>query len=163
MMAERDKNQLIEITTNGLLPYEFTFIPQQFMRQWFNPDLQHTISLISGYDGEHEHIAVVDSTGALKINSAASGYLHYNVVSGTYDSTTPSAANVIFDDYVDELDLTVKDNPVNIRLTDSTTGQVGGIFELPVGYTQIKYLTNAVMIWCNVSGSSSTVQIAGWW
>ena len=157
------ENKQLEVLTNHLLPSEIITTPSQIEKQYLKPDFTHTIAMISGYDGEREHVAQVDGSGALKVNTAASGYLHYVVVSNTYSSTTPSAANIVFDDYIDELDLTVKDNPVNIRLTDSTTGQFGDTFELPTGFTQINYVTKAIMIWCNVSGSTSTVQVVGWW
>ena len=153
----------LEVLTNHLLPDELTTTPSQIDKQYFKPDLSHNISMVSGYDGEREHLAQVDSSGALKVNAAVGGYLHYSVVSGSYDDTQPTSANVTFSHYVDELDLQVSGNAVNIQLINSTTNTLGDVINLPVGFTQIKYVTNGLTIWCNVSGSSSTVQVVGWW
>ena len=153
----------LNVKTHGLLPFELALSPSTIVHQSFNPDLTHTVAIVSGYDGYHEHIAQVDATGALKVNSGATSYLNYKVYNVTVDSTTPSSATISFPDYVNEIDLMISDNSVNLSMMSSTTNQWQDPIELPVSNVELKYVTKAIQLWCAVSGSTSTVQVVVWW
>jgi len=153
----------LDVKTHGLLPVELALSPSTIVHQSFNPDLSHTVAIVSGYDGYHEHIAQVDATGALKVNSSATGYLYYKTYNVTVDSTVPTAATVTFPNYVNEIDLLINDNSVNLSMLSSTTGQWQDTIELPVSNVNLKYVTNAIQLWCAVSGQTSSVQVVVWW
>ena len=161
-MATIDKNEPVRIKSNGLLPSEIELEPDHIREQSFDPDLIHTLSLLAGYDGQHEHVVQVNADGKIAISTAPPSVLHYEVVRGTYSSTTPSGANVILSDVGSEIDLSISDNPIRIRLKDSVTGAFGDYIDLPVSDVEIPMVTNQLMIWCSVSGSSSSVQLVSW-
>lgn len=153
----------LKVKTHGLLPYGIEFAPEQIATQSFNPDLSHTISLLAGYDGSNENIALVDKNGAVHVNMAASGFLHYKVFNIVVDSNTPASANVVFPSYVQELDFSINDNPINLSIMLSEDNAWGDTIQLPVALVNFKFITNALRIWCATSGLTSNVQVVGWW
>ena len=161
-MAMIDKNEPVRIKSNGLLPSEIELEPDHIREQSFDPDLIHALALLAGYDGSHEHVAQVDATGKLMVNAGTTSLTEYEASKATYNSTTPSAANVSFSDVVSSLDLHIEDNNVKIQLVSSKNGSLGDVIELPVGDVNIPYTTPGLAVWCAVSGSSSAVQVVGW-
>jgi len=156
-----DVNEL-EVKTNGLLPAEIKLSPSGIRKQHLKTDLQHTLSLIAGYDGHNEHVAKVDETGKLMVNAGTSSMTDYEAYNITVDSTTPSAANVNFINPVSEVDLKIDDNDVNVALVKQSTNTLGDVFTLPQGNASIPFTTSGLTVWCNVSGGTSTVQVIGW-
>ncbi len=153
----------VEIKTNGLLPAELKLSPSGIQKQHLKTDLIHALALMSGFDGAREHIVRVDATGAIKTNSSGTGFLHYDAISGTYDSSEPSAANVQFPNYMNLLDIIVNTNSINVQLMDSTSGAFGDTITLPVGHIELSFVTDSLKIWCSVSGSTSDVDMIGWY
>jgi hypothetical protein len=162
-MADVRDNEPVRVKSNGLLPSEIEFEPDRIREQNFRPDLGHQIALVAGYDGQHEHIAQVDASGKLMVNAGSSSYTQYEVHNITVDSVTPSAANVIFSEGVSSIDLHVEDNDVYVKLNITKTDTLGDTIMLPAGDISIPYTTDKLAVWCSVSGSTSTVQIVGWW
>ena len=161
-MAGINENEPLRVKTNGLIPAEIELEPSQIREQTLSPDLIHALAIIAGYDGSHEHIAKVDATGKLMVNVGTSSVTEYEASKATYDSTTPSAPNLTFSAPVSNVDLHIEDNDINLELESSLTGTLGDIITLPVGDVSIPYTTSALALWCNVSGSTSTVQVVGW-
>lgn len=161
-MAGISKNEPVRVKTNGLLPSEIELEPDHIREQGFDPDLIHALALVAGYDGSHEHVAKVDASGKLMVNAGTTSMTDYESSKAVYDSTTPSAANVVFSSVVSSLDLHIEDNDIKIQLVSSLNGSLGNIIELPVGDANIPYTTPGLAVWCAVSGSSSTVQVVGW-
>ena len=161
-MATIDKNEPVRIKTNGLLPSEIELEPPHIREQTLTPDLIHTLSILAGYDGSHEHVAHVDATGKLWVSSGVTAITEYESSKASYDSTTPSAANLTFTKVVSSLDLHIEDYNIKIQLVSSLNDSLGDVIELPVGDVSLPYTTPGMSIWCAVSGSSSTVQVVGW-
>lgn len=162
-MAIDENTNRLEVKSNGLLPTEIKTSPSGIQKQYFNTDLNHTISLVAGYDGQNEHIAKVDATGKLMVNAGTTSLTEYEVHNVTVDSTTPSGTNVNFSQAVSSVDLHIEGNDVNVKLNITKTSTLGDTIKLPVGDVNIPFTTDGLALWCAVSGGTSTVQIVGWW
>lgn len=161
-MAYNPESGSVRIKTNGLLPQEIELEPDHIREQTLTPDLLHAIAIIAGFDGHHERIAQVDDTGKLMVNAGTTSLTNYDPHKNTYNSTTPSAANLTFGNSVSSIDLHIEDNPINIQLNITSSDTLGGVINLPVGDVNVPFTTDKMAIWCSVSGSTSTVQVIGW-
>ena len=127
--------------------------------QTFDPNLTHNVSMVSGFDGVHENLAIVDASGNLHVNSAASSYLHYysNYLSistpyvNTVNVVLPAVASLIF--------IQIGTNPANVAFVDTTTGQLGIKISLSPGTYMFPIVTSGLAVYAFTSGSGTFVTV----
>jgi len=153
----------LKVILNKFFPTQLKTQGSNITEQSFDPDLTHSVSLLSGWDGNNENIAVVDAAGNLHVNLAGSSFLNYQVISITAPTAQPASANVIFNNNVSEIDLIISNNAINVQLVNSINGAVGGTIPLPTGSTNIKYVTNSMLVWSQSTASAASVTVIGWW
>jgi len=125
--------------------------------QTFDPNLTHSVSMISGFDGTHENLVTVDASGNLHVNSAASSYLHYYVTSISPTATYTPIVNVTFPAAVSYIQVTVTTAYTTMSFIDTTTGQLGPVFGLQEGTYIYKLVTTGAAVYANSAGNTPTV------
>jgi len=125
--------------------------------QTFDPNLTHNVSMVSGFDGVHENLAIVDTSGNLHVNSAASSYLHYYVTSITPTATYTPVVNVTFPQAVSYIQVIVLNNYTEMAFVDTTTGQLGPSFTLVEGTYTYKLVTTGAAVYAYTTGNAPTV------
>ncbi|MEM3860756.1 MAG: hypothetical protein QW478_15410 [Candidatus Micrarchaeaceae archaeon] len=153
----------IKVIINRFFPRELQTENNNIETQSFDPDLTHTVALVSGWDGQHEHLVNVDAAGNMYVNTAASSYLHYQVINITAPTSQPASPNVSFGQYVSEMDILISGNGIYLAMVDSTNGALGGTIPLSVGSVNLKYVTNSLSVWSQSSTAGATVTVIGWW
>jgi hypothetical protein len=125
--------------------------------QTFDPNLTHSVSMISGFDGTHENLVTVDASGNLHVNSAASSYLHYYLTSISPTETYTPIVNVTFPAAVSYIQISITNHYVTMAFVDTTTGQLGPIFSLQTGNFTFQLLTTGAAVYANSAGNTPTV------
>ena len=131
--------------------------------QTFDPNLTHNVSMISGFDGTHENLAIVDTSGNLHVNSAASSYLHSYVFYGNITTGYQSVVNIAFPTPVSLVFLSNGTNNAQMAFVDTTTGQLGNFCVLGPGLYTLPLVTSGIAFYANTSGNIVYYSIIGYY
>jgi hypothetical protein len=131
--------------------------------QTFDPNLTHNVSMVSGFDGVHENLVVVDAAGNLHVNSASSSYLNYY---STYFVTTTvytPTVNVTFPKVVSYVMVSITNSAGQFSFVDTITGQLGTMLWLDPGTYVFPITTTGMAYYSGASGTSTGVCIIGYY
>jgi hypothetical protein len=121
--------------------------------QTFDPNLTHNVSMVSGFDGTHENLAIVDALGNLHVNSA----------SGTVSVGYTPTVNITFPTPVSLVFLQFITNPAKLSFIDTTTNNLGAAFTLSAGNYTIPIVTNGIAFYCMTAGNTVSYMIMGYY
>jgi len=131
--------------------------------QTFDPNLTHNVSMVSGFDGTHENLAIVDQSGNLHVNSAASSYLHYESHMINVTAAYTPVVNVSFSHPVSLVFIYCWTGGPVLAFVDTTTGQLGNPFGLTTGIFNFPITTTGIALYSNTSGTDVGCWIVGYY
>jgi len=131
--------------------------------QTFDPNLTHNVSMVSGFDGVHENLAIVDASGNLHVNSAASSFLHVWGTSFTTGASYTPTVNVSFPYTVSLVIVYVGAAGGTIAFVDTTTGVLGSSFGLTNGFFTFPVVTTGIALYSAVSGTNCGFNVIGFY
>jgi hypothetical protein len=129
--------------------------------QTFDPNLTHNVSMISGFDGVNEHLAVVDTAGNLHVNTAATAYYHCYVQSVSTTSTGFTTITFPNGVVVSEVIVTVGESEAAIMFLDTITGEWSNILYLAPGSYIFNLLTTSVKVQAVIPGNQTYIGVIG--
>jgi hypothetical protein len=153
----------LKIILNKFFPSEIQTQNNNIDTQTFDPNLTHNVSMVSGFDGTHENLAIVDSAGNLHVNSAASSYLHYYGIGFNVSTTYTNTPNIVFPAAVSFIILQLELNAAAISFIDTTTGKMGPVFALNPGVYTFPIVTTAMAIYEWSSGNGVGVNVVAFY
>jgi len=131
--------------------------------QTFDPNLTHNVSMISGFDGIHENLAVVDKNGNLHVNNIVGGYYHYYTMRMSTVQTYVNTVNLTFPATVSLINIIVETANGEIAFVDTTTGQLGMMFIIEPGTYSFNLITTGMALYAQSSTSSPTFVITAFY
>jgi len=127
--------------------------------QTFDPNLTHNVSMVSGFDGVHENLAVVDQAGNLHVNSAASSYLHTYTA---YESTANGSSSPILITFPATVSLIYMysiNGYADIMLYDTVNNSWSSIFAVGSGIVVFPVVTNQIKVCSDTPGTTVSIHI----
>ena len=109
--------------------------------------------MVSGFDGVHENLAVVDPAGNLHVNSAATSYLHVYIYTFGTTAGYTSTVNVPFPHPSSLVCVDVGAAGGTIGFVDSTTGQLSAQGQLDAGFYTFPIVTTGIALYSGAPGT----------
>ncbi len=136
-----------DIVEVGLSPANLRIEPETSSFVMLNNVYRRSLSLIQGLYKSVSYVAHVFPWGALKVATYGSGFIRYEVDSGSQPAAF-SASNEIAaaSGYFHRFDITVKVQPAEIRFYLDETESWGDAIPVPVGTSSIEFTSSKIQI-----------------
>lgn len=154
------KDSTQEIITLHLFPSELELEPEEVPAYDVDNHFKRTLSLMTGYDGTHEHLVAVTSDGALKVATVGGGFSWYKVLSGTTDDVT--VVTLDFTKLCARFDFWIRTNNAKVSFRNIEDTSWGDWKTLVPGIWSIDYITQKIQIVCATAASSTTYELTGY-
>jgi len=127
--------------------------------QTFDPNLTHNVSMVAGFDGVHENLAIVDSAGNLHVNSAASSYLHTFATGVITSNGSSSPILITFPVNVSLIYMYSVNGYADIMIYDTVKNSWGTNFPLGSSLVAFPVVTNQIQVYSDNPSVTVTIHI----